>query len=89
MFFFFIIIEEHSATGSVICTVTAERYSLLEQSVISALQARKCDTITVFMQDGPPPHIARCVKLVLAAVLVRIESSTGNFLQLGHLDPLT
>ncbi|GFV68274.1 uncharacterized protein TNCV_1875561 [Trichonephila clavipes] len=36
--------------------------SLLEQSVIPPLQERQCDTTTVFMQNGAPPHIARCVK---------------------------
>ncbi|GFW47112.1 uncharacterized protein TNCV_55651 [Trichonephila clavipes] len=27
--------------------------------------SRRCDTTTVFMQDGAPSHIIRCVKQVL------------------------
>ncbi|GFV67087.1 hypothetical protein TNCV_1078671 [Trichonephila clavipes] len=38
---------------------------LLKQFVIAALQERRCDTNTVFMQDGVPPYSARCVKQVL------------------------
>ena len=49
--------------GNVICTVTCQRYaSFLEQSVTSGIQARRCGTTTVFMQNGAPPHIACCVK---------------------------
>ncbi|GFW51307.1 uncharacterized protein TNCV_3254361 [Trichonephila clavipes] len=45
------------------CFVTGQRYALLlEKSVIPALQARRCDTTTVFMQNRDPPHIARYVK---------------------------
>ena len=39
--------------------------SLLQQSIIPALQARQCDTTTVFMQNGVPPHIAHCMKQLL------------------------
>ena len=39
--------------------------SLLQQSIFPALQKRRCDTIAVFMQDGAPLHIARCVKQLL------------------------
>ena len=53
-------------TGNVTCTVTGQRYfSLLQQSVIQALQERRCKTTTVFMQIGAIPHIARCMKQLL------------------------
>ena len=49
-------------TSNVTCTITDERYTLLsEQSVILAFLARRCDTTTMFMQYGAPPHIAHCV----------------------------
>ena len=48
------------------CTVTSQQYSLiLKQSVILAFKARPCDKTAVFMQDGTPPHIPRCVKQLL------------------------
>ena len=54
-------------TGNVTCTVTGQGYaSLLELSIIPALHARRCDTSTVFMQDGALPHIAHCVKQLLS-----------------------
>ena len=54
------------ATGNVTCTVTGEWYaSLLEQSVILVLQARRCDATTMFLQDGAPLCIARGVNQLL------------------------
>ena len=45
-------------TGNATYTVTIQRYvSLLEQSVILGLQATRCYTTTMFMQDGALPHI--------------------------------
>ncbi|GFV60861.1 hypothetical protein TNCV_924751 [Trichonephila clavipes] len=38
---------------------------ILEQSIILPFQAWRCDTTTMFMQDGAPPHRASCVKQVL------------------------
>ncbi|GFV91456.1 uncharacterized protein TNCV_3549191 [Trichonephila clavipes] len=62
LFFF----ENLSTTGLVTGTVTGTcEVSLLEQFVIRALQAKRCDITAVFMQDSTPPHIARCVKQVL------------------------
>ncbi|GFV15238.1 transposable element tc3 transposase [Trichonephila clavipes] len=52
--------------GPVACFVTGQRYaSSLEQFVILAFQARRCGTTTVFIQEGAPPHIPRCLKQVL------------------------
>ena len=60
------IMHSFHTTGNVTCTVTSQQYaSSLQQSIIQALQARQCDTTTVFMQDGAPPHIAHCVKQLL------------------------
>lgn len=61
--FFF---EEPSAAGPVTCTVTAARLeSMLRCFVIPELQQRGILDTTVFMQDGAPPHIGRCVKQLL------------------------
>ncbi|GFX00454.1 uncharacterized protein TNCV_2091041 [Trichonephila clavipes] len=61
--FFF---ENHSTTGLVTCTVTGQRYaSLLEQCVIPTYHARRCNTTILFIHNGVPPHIARCLKHVL------------------------
>ncbi|GFY23214.1 gamma-interferon-inducible lysosomal thiol reductase [Trichonephila clavipes] len=44
--------HERSAAEPVTCNITGQRYaSLLEQSVIPALQTRRCDTTTEYMQD--------------------------------------
>ena len=51
-------------TANMTCIITDER-ALLEQFVILALQARRCVTATIFMQDGAPPHIARCLNQLL------------------------
>ncbi|GFW41073.1 hypothetical protein TNCV_414821 [Trichonephila clavipes] len=56
-------VRQHPQAWSV--TAGQQYTSLLEQSVIPAVQARRYDTATLFMQDGVPPHIARCVKHVL------------------------
>ncbi|GFX80324.1 uncharacterized protein TNCV_3930771 [Trichonephila clavipes] len=39
--------------------------SLLRNKIIPDLQARQCLSRIIFMQDGAPPHITRCVKDVL------------------------
>ena len=52
--------------SNVTSTVTAQQYaSLLQQSIIVVLQARGCDTTSVFMKDGVTPHIICCVKQLL------------------------
>ena len=78
------------ATGNVTCIVTGERYcSLLKKSVILAFQSRRSDKTTMFMRDDAPPHIARCVNQLFAAISSTTETSAGNLLQLGLLDPTT
>lgn len=58
--------EELSARGPVTCSITGQRYaSLLENKIVPDLQARQCLSRTIFMQDGAPPHISRCVTDVL------------------------
>ena len=53
-------------TDNVTCTVASQRYALLLQEfIILALQARRCDPITMFMQDDVPPHIAHFWKQLL------------------------
>ncbi|GFT07403.1 transposable element tc3 transposase [Trichonephila clavipes] len=55
-----------SAGGPVTCSITGQRYaSLLRNKIIPNLQARQCLSCIIFMQDGAPPHITRCVKNVL------------------------
>ncbi|GFU60440.1 transposable element tc3 transposase [Trichonephila clavipes] len=54
------------AGGPVTCSVTGQRYvSLLRNKIIPDLQARQCLSLIIFMQDGAPPHITRCVKDIL------------------------
>ncbi|GFX16657.1 transposable element tc3 transposase [Trichonephila clavipes] len=58
--------EELGAGGPVTCSITGQRYaSLLRNKIIPDLQARQCLSRIIFMQDGAPPHITRCVKDVL------------------------
>ncbi|GFY34451.1 uncharacterized protein TNCV_2821371 [Trichonephila clavipes] len=58
--------EKLGAGGPVTCSITGQRYaSLLRNKIISDLQARQCLSRTIFMQDGAPPHIIRCVTDVL------------------------
>ncbi|GFW54124.1 transposable element tc3 transposase [Trichonephila clavipes] len=55
-----------SAGGPVTCSITGQEYaSLLRNKIIPDLQARQCLSRIIFMQDGAPPHITRCVKDVL------------------------
>ncbi|GFW29964.1 uncharacterized protein TNCV_5000041 [Trichonephila clavipes] len=54
------------AGGPVTCSITGQRYaSLLLNKIIPDLQAHQCFSRIIFMQDGAPPHITRCVKDVL------------------------
>ncbi|GFV80336.1 uncharacterized protein TNCV_4957391 [Trichonephila clavipes] len=54
--------EELGAGGPVTCSITGQRYaSLLRNKIIPDLQARQCLSRIIFMQDGAPPHITRCV----------------------------
>ncbi|GFV37595.1 uncharacterized protein TNCV_4982171 [Trichonephila clavipes] len=58
--------EELVARGPVTCHITGQRYaSLLRNKIIPDLQTRQCLSRIMFMQDGAPPHITRCVKGVL------------------------
>ncbi|GFS78129.1 uncharacterized protein TNCV_1107511 [Trichonephila clavipes] len=58
--------EELGAGGPETCSITEQRYaSLLRNKIIPDLQARQCLSRIIFMQDGAPPHITRCVKDVL------------------------
>ncbi|GFV91679.1 transposable element tc3 transposase [Trichonephila clavipes] len=54
------------AGGPVTCSITGQRYeSLLRNKIILDLQAHQCLSRIIFMQDGAPPHITRCVTDVL------------------------
>ncbi|GFX52827.1 uncharacterized protein TNCV_3720171 [Trichonephila clavipes] len=58
--------EELCAGCPVTCSITGQRYaSLLRNKIIPDLQARQCLSCIIFMQDGAPPHITRCVTDVL------------------------
>ncbi|GFX97457.1 uncharacterized protein TNCV_2840171 [Trichonephila clavipes] len=58
--------EELGAGGPVTCSITGQRYaSLLRNKIIPDLQAHQCFSRIIFMKDGAPPHITRCVKDVL------------------------
>ncbi|GFX76820.1 uncharacterized protein TNCV_1952611 [Trichonephila clavipes] len=62
--------EELVAVGPVTCSITGQRYaSLLRNNIIPSLQACQCLSRIIFMQDGTPPHITRCVKDVLKHLL--------------------
>ncbi|GFS81017.1 uncharacterized protein TNCV_1223121 [Trichonephila clavipes] len=51
------------AGGPVTCSITGKRYALLlRNKIIPDLPARQCLSHIIFMQDGAPPHITRCVK---------------------------
>ncbi|GBM38221.1 hypothetical protein AVEN_8282-1 [Araneus ventricosus] len=59
-------IGEIGPSGPVTCTVNGTRCkSFLRNQLIPALQQRGCVDITIFMQDGTPPHIATPVKQLL------------------------
>ncbi|GFW76227.1 uncharacterized protein TNCV_3800621 [Trichonephila clavipes] len=54
------------AGSPVTFSITGQRYaSLLRNKIIPDLQARQCLSRIIFMQDGAPPHITRCVLDVL------------------------
>ncbi|GFX49148.1 uncharacterized protein TNCV_5041421 [Trichonephila clavipes] len=54
------------AGGPVTCSITGQRYaSVLRNKIIPDLQAHQCLSRIIFMQDGAPPHITRCVTDVL------------------------
>ncbi|GFS80879.1 transposable element tc3 transposase [Trichonephila clavipes] len=58
--------EELIAGGPVTCSITGQRYaSLLRNKIMPDPQARQCLSHIVFMQDGAPPQITRCVTDVL------------------------
>ncbi|GFV39648.1 transposable element tc3 transposase [Trichonephila clavipes] len=58
--------SELCAGGPVTCSITGQRYaSVLRNKIIPDLQAHQCFSRIIFMQDGAPPHITRCVKDVL------------------------
>ncbi|GFW83238.1 embryonic protein UVS.2 [Trichonephila clavipes] len=57
--------KELGAGGPVTCSITGQLYaSLLRKKFIPDLQARQCLSRIIFMQDGAPTHITRCVKVV-------------------------
>ncbi|GFX20723.1 uncharacterized protein TNCV_77801 [Trichonephila clavipes] len=61
--FFF---EEMRDSGFVTATVTGERYAdMLQNRIIPSLADKHLLELTIFMQDGAPPHIARRVKDLL------------------------
>ena len=58
--------EELTARGPVTCWITGQRYeTLLENNIVSDLQAHLCLSCTIFMQDGAFQRISCCVKDVL------------------------
>ncbi|GFT57393.1 uncharacterized protein TNCV_2035191 [Trichonephila clavipes] len=61
--FFF---KEMRDSGFVTATVTGERYAdMLQNRISPSLADKHLLERTIFMQDGAPPHIARCVKDLL------------------------
>ncbi|GFU40750.1 uncharacterized protein TNCV_3231071 [Trichonephila clavipes] len=77
--------EELGAGGPVTCSITGQRYaSLLRYKIIPDLQARPCLSRIIFMQDGAPPHITRCVKDVLKHHFTEERVISRQFL---HLRP--
>ncbi|GFT99002.1 uncharacterized protein TNCV_3793841 [Trichonephila clavipes] len=62
LFFF----KEMCDSGFVTTTVTGERYAdMLQNRIIPSLADKHLLERTIFMQDGAPPHIARCVNDLL------------------------
>ncbi|GFS85514.1 uncharacterized protein TNCV_2793861 [Trichonephila clavipes] len=77
--------EELGAGGPVTCSITGQRYaSLLRNNIIPDLQARPCLSRIIFMQNGAPPHITRCVKDVLKHHFTEERVISRQFL---HLRP--
>ncbi|GFT87757.1 uncharacterized protein TNCV_4001031 [Trichonephila clavipes] len=77
--------EELGAGGLVTCSITGQRYaSLLRNKIIPDLQARQCLSRIIFMQDGAPLHITRCVKDVLKHHFIEERVISRQFL---HLRP--
>ncbi|GFU32537.1 uncharacterized protein TNCV_1148181 [Trichonephila clavipes] len=77
--------EELGAGDPVTSSITGQRYaSLLRNKIIPDLQARQCLSRIIFMQDGAPPHITRCVKDVLKHHFTEERVISGQF---RHLWP--
>ncbi|GFU35820.1 transposable element tc3 transposase [Trichonephila clavipes] len=77
--------EELYAGGPVTCSITGQRYaSLLRNKIIPDLQARQCLSRIIFMQDGAPPHITRCVTDVIKH---HFTEERGISRQFRHLWP--
>ncbi|GFW41070.1 transposable element tc3 transposase [Trichonephila clavipes] len=75
--------EELVAEGPVTCSITRQRYtSLLRNKIIPDLQACPCLPHIIFMQDGAPPHITRCVKDVLKHHFAEERVISHQFLHL-------
>ncbi|GFV65615.1 transposable element tc3 transposase [Trichonephila clavipes] len=78
--------EELGAGGPVTCSLTGQRYaSLLRNKIIPDLQALQCLSRIIFMQDGAPPHITRCVTDVLKHHFTEERGISREF---RHLWPL-
>ncbi|GFW94696.1 uncharacterized protein TNCV_4247361 [Trichonephila clavipes] len=79
--------EELGAGGPITCSITGHRYaSLLRNKIIPDLQARQCLSRIIFMQDGAPPHITRCVTDVLKHHLTEERVISQNQIFLCVLD---
>ncbi|GFV08008.1 uncharacterized protein TNCV_3443981 [Trichonephila clavipes] len=77
--------EELGAGGPVTCSIARQRYALiLRDKIIPDLQARQCLSGIIFMQDGAPPRITRCVKDVLKH---HFTEERGISHQFHHLYP--
>ncbi|GFY09453.1 transposable element tc3 transposase [Trichonephila clavipes] len=77
--------EELGAGGPVTCSITGQRYaSLLGNKIFPDLQARQRLSRIIFMQNGAPPHITRCVKDVLKHHFTEERVISRQFL---HLRP--
>ncbi|GFW75300.1 transposable element tc3 transposase [Trichonephila clavipes] len=75
--------KELSAGGPVTCSITGQGYaSSLRNKTISDLQARQCLSHIMFMQDGAPPHITRCVKDVLKHHFTEERAMSHQFIHL-------
>ena len=72
--------ETQTSSGPKHCSVTSTSYcAMLREQVIPALQERHWLETTVFMQDGVPHHIDKCVKKLLHDIFGADEVISKGF----------
>ena len=75
-------------SGFITATMTGERYAdMLQNCIIPSLANKHQLECTIVMQDGPLPHIARCMKDLLHMSFGDDRGSVATFVMLGLPGP--